>query len=247
MVIFTRSAQVQIRALSGSLYTKFFLTRKECSSSFAARSTCQIFSRGGPDEENTYRYIQSQIQTREMTLPICTTTRSFSARVRNRRRRRGGGDLELSSSQSPTNESSSVGGEDRDSSHEHHQGTNAIHKPDVIIKDDAIFQKVSEEFITRAVQALEPMKAHNDVFKITRSMSDEGEKLTIGLKPGEGQYILQVDLNTKILSLTSPMSGNHVYVLCGYTGKFIGMEDGHNCEGMIVRDMIRHCHGLPHF
>ena len=133
MVLFTCSAHVQIRALSSSLLRARFLTGKVCfSSSFATRSTYQIHSCGGgllDEENNTYRYIQSQNQTREIATPI-STTRSFSTRARNRRQRRGGGDL---GSQS-TNESSV--GEDRDSSHHQNQGgtnANAIHKPDVIM------------------------------------------------------------------------------------------------------------------
>ena len=31
-----------------------------------------------------------------------------------------------------------------------------------------------------------------------------------------------------------------------YAGQFVGMEDG-QCEGMLVRDLIRHCNGLPQF
>ena len=54
--------------------------------------------------------------------------------------------------QSPTNESS-IRGEEKDNSHQD-QVTNAIHKPDVIIKVDTIFLKFSKEFITCAIQIL---------------------------------------------------------------------------------------------
>ena len=77
--------------------------------------------------------------------------------------------------------------------------------------------------------------------------SRQGETLTIQLKPGEGRYILQVDEQNCTLTMISPMSGNYTYVLCAYTGQFIGMDDGHSCEGMLVRDLIRHCNGLPKF
>lgn len=96
-------------------------------------------------------------------------------------------------------------------------------------------------------EAIEPMKAHNDVFKVTRSSTESGENLTITLKPGEGQYIFQVDVEMKTLTLNSPMSGTYTYVLCRYTDDFVGMNDGHLCEGMLVRDLIRHCYGLPRF
>ena len=89
------------------------------------------------------------------------------------------------------------------------------------------------------------MKAQNETFNIIRSTTEIGENLTIGLKPGEGQYVFQVDEDMKTLTLNSPMSGSYTYVLCGYTGDFVGMDDGHLCEGMLVRDLIRHCNGLP--
>jgi len=116
-----------------------------------------------------------------------------------------------------------------------------------IVKDRARFLQASSTFLTKATAALEPMKAYNDVFKIQRSTNEHGETLTLSLKPSEGQYVLQVYNELCTVGLRSPMSGNYTYVLCENTGKFVGMEDSHSIEGMIVRDLIRHCNGLPKF
>jgi hypothetical protein len=116
-----------------------------------------------------------------------------------------------------------------------------------IIKDREIFLQASSSFLQYTVKALEPMKAHNEVFHVKLSSNQQGQRLTVSLKPSEGQYLLQVDDELCTLNLISPMSGNHTYVLCAYTGNFIGMHDGHSCQGMLVRDMIRHCYGMPKF
>ena len=150
-------------------------------------------------------------------------SRSFSSRSTVRRRRR------TSEPSSETNERASA------------------NKPTAVVKNREIFQQSARAFLDRAEVALEPMKAHNEVFKLTRSSNEEGDNLTIGLKPGEGQYIFQVDEEMCTLTLNSPRSGNYTYVLCGYTGGFVGMDDGHACEGLLVRDLIRHCNGLPQF
>jgi hypothetical protein len=90
------------------------------------------------------------------------------------------------------------------------------------------------------------MKDHNDVFDLERSNNDIGPLLTLDLKPGEGKYLFQVDETECTFILTSPMSGTYTYVLVP-PDRFVGMEDGHSLEGMIVRDLIRHCNGLPDF
>lgn len=109
------------------------------------------------------------------------------------------------------------------------------------------FLPAARKFLARTEKALEPMKRTNDVFIIKRDSNEQGDNLTLRLKPGEGNYILQVDEEMLTLTLSSPMSGIYTYVLCPKTGSFIGMDDGHIAEGMIVRDLIRHCTGMPQF
>lgn len=116
-----------------------------------------------------------------------------------------------------------------------------------IVEDEDIFLGTVRAYLDKVEEALEPMKAYNEVFKVKRDANESGRNLTITLKPGEGQYIFQVDNEMKTLTLNSPMSGTYTYVLCGYTDNFVGINDGHLCEGMLVRDMIRHCNGLPKF
>ena len=164
------------------------------------------------------------------------STRPFSSRTRPSRRRRGG----AANSQPSKDNGAQMSDEDRSS----------VNKPTDTIQDPAVFQYNAKAFLDRVEIALEPMKKHNDVFKIIRSDSKEGmemETLKIALKPGEGQYLFTIDEDMRTITMVSPMSGSYNYVLCAYTGQFVGMEDGHLCEGMLVRDLIRHCNGLPQF
>lgn len=119
----------------------------------------------------------------------------------------------------------------------------------IMVKDKSKFLDASHAFLIKAAAALEPMKAYNDVFNIQISTNERGEVLTLSLKPSDGQYVLQVDNELLTLSLHSPMSGTYTYVLCKNTNAFVGMEDGHSLEGMIVRDLIRQSSvlGLPNF
>lgn len=115
------------------------------------------------------------------------------------------------------------------------------------VHDPKVFASAANSFLNKVQDAMEPMKAHNEVFDIVRSQNEDGENLTIRLKPSEGQYVFQVYNDMTRLTMVSPMSGSFTYVLCSQTGQFVGMDDGHICEGMLVRDLIRHCNGLPQF
>lgn len=117
----------------------------------------------------------------------------------------------------------------------------------VPVKDAATFLAASGEELDRIEAAIEPMKACNDVFVVSRSKNEEGEKLSIRLQGGDGTYVIQVDERNCTMNLTSPMSGAYTYVLCGKSGDWLGMDDAHIMEGMLTRDLIRQCNGVPRF
>lgn len=158
--------------------------------------------------------------------------RNLSSSARPRRRRRGGTAETITSKE---------GSEDDD------RAATVAPTSSSIVTDDSIFIGSARAFLDQIEEGLEPMRPYNDVFVIQRSKNEEGENLTLRLKPSEGQYIFQVDEEMKTITLNSPMSGTYTYVLCGYTGDFVGMNDGHLCQGLLVRDLIRHTNGLPKF
>jgi len=117
------------------------------------------------------------------------------------------------------------------------------------IRDLDIFFVEADKFLDKLEIALAPMKSVNEVFEVDRrsDLNSSESYLYVRLKPGEGTYTLLIDEERTTLSLTSPISGGHTYVLCAESKEFVGEEDGHSLEGMLTRDMIRHCHGVPKF
>jgi len=111
----------------------------------------------------------------------------------------------------------------------------------VVVKDLSTFIPASEDFLEKIEQALKPMEKANEVFIVTRKPG----LLRIELAPGLGNYTLEVTESESCLYMQSPLSGKFGYVLCGKTGKWISSIDGHALEGMLVRDLIRQCNGLP--
>uniref|UniRef100_A0A6S9DVA2 Uncharacterized protein n=1 Tax=Ditylum brightwellii TaxID=49249 RepID=A0A6S9DVA2_9STRA len=127
-----------------------------------------------------------------------------------------------------------------------------VKAPNAVL-DQNLFSAAAEAFLDKVEVAIKPMQECNDVFVITRvskghpTTEANGGRLTIDLKPGDGSYILQVDEDDKTLKFSSPMSGNYTYVLGSKTHEFVGMDDGHILEGMIVRGLIQQCNGMPKF
>merc|ERR1712238_341955 len=97
----------------------------------------------------------------------------------------------------------------------------------------------------------------------TSERSDErhGGQLSIRIKPsgtfwGGGTYLLTVRLDkvdssrhdsNGFVTLRSPLSGTFTYIWRASTEEWIGHADGHSFLGMLTRDWIRHCNGVPDF
>lgn len=117
-----------------------------------------------------------------------------------------------------------------------------------------VFLAEANFFLDRVEMAVEPMKLCNNVFEVVRSYKNENkdidesvDELRINLQPHLGIYSLLVDEEGMCLLMTSPISGLHSYVLSVVSGEWIGTEDGHSLEGLLVRDLIRQCNGVPSF
>jgi hypothetical protein len=113
------------------------------------------------------------------------------------------------------------------------------------IDDDVEFVQAATALLDRLEVGLDPMKAVNDFFEVERFFGDMGEVLTIDLGPKDGKYRVEMSLEDHVFEYTSPISGKILYVLSATTGEWVGMEDGHSFEGLLVRDLIRQCRGLP--
>ena len=129
-----------------------------------------------------------------------------------------------------------------DSSSEDDDGRGQVKK-----MDRDWFVSVAKDSLIEVERALEPMVAVNDVFVIKKGSNELGESLQIILSPHIGTYQIQIDEVSQIMTLTSPQSGMYTYMYDAHTNEWIGVNDGHSFKGMITRDLIQQCHGIPNF
>lgn len=116
------------------------------------------------------------------------------------------------------------------------------HEP---VLDTFRFCHEANSLLTKLEGALTPMKPKNDTFIVTREEGEIGEILTIDLGPKEGSYRIEICELEHMFEYTSPISGKLLYVLSADTGEWVGAEDGHDFQGLLVRDLIRQCQGVP--
>ena len=50
-----------------------------------------------------------------------------------------------------------------------------------------------------------------------------------------------------VVVLQSPLSGSFTYIFDASSREWVGSEDGHSLLGMLTRDWIRQCRGVPDF
>jgi len=110
------------------------------------------------------------------------------------------------------------------------------------------FCQGASELLDKLEEALEAMKIKNDFFITKRSRGDLGEIFTIDLGPKEGLYQIEISENEHVFEYTSPISGKLLYCLSSIANTWINIDDGHQFEGILVRDLLRsNCLGLPKF
>jgi len=69
---------------------------------------------------------------------------------------------------------------------------------------------------------------------------------------GGGTYLLTIQPDNDAdsggtVALRSPLSGSFMYVYNPSSGEWVGEDDGHSLLGMLTRDWIRQCRGVPDF
>jgi len=121
--------------------------------------------------------------------------------------------------------------------------------PQSITSDPQEFSNRANELLERVYTAVLPMKKFNDVFDIHLPPKDDtvDRQLTIHLDPRFGSFYLSIDHDNMTVQLTSPISGYLEYTPSVNGGEWVNTEDSHDLIGIIVRDLIRSCNGLPKF
>jgi Frataxin-like domain len=128
------------------------------------------------------------------------------------------------------------------------------------VTDPDTFLQAATALLDKLHMALRPLIPINDNMLVTRGdeqpegdtdTDDEEESdivygpfLLIDLGPVDGQYALTVDALQHLILFRSPISGQRVYHLTK-AGDWCCVEDGHNLEGILVRDLIRQIKGVP--
>jgi len=118
-----------------------------------------------------------------------------------------------------------------------------IHAP---VTNSTEFSKAASHFLDKIEQAVEPMKSNNEIFMTKRSDGELGEIFTIDLGPKIGLYQIEMSQDEHVFEYSSPISGKLLYCLSSMTGEWVNIDDGHQFEGILVRDLLRsNCIGLP--
>jgi len=132
---------------------------------------------------------------------------------------------------------------------------------DKVVKDPEKFQTAAIALLEKLHKSLKPLERINDNMFVTRGdagdredldhdeeeasdMFVRGEYLRVDLGAVDGEYTIHVDKSLHNVVLSSPISGIYFYHLT-YAGEFLCLQDGHNLEGIFVRDLIRQIKGVP--
>eukprot|EP00640_Fibrocapsa_japonica_P004147 CAMPEP_0113944582 /NCGR_PEP_ID=MMETSP1339-20121228/34650_1 /TAXON_ID=94617 /ORGANISM="Fibrocapsa japonica" /LENGTH=222 /DNA_ID=CAMNT_0000949831 /DNA_START=142 /DNA_END=810 /DNA_ORIENTATION=+ /assembly_acc=CAM_ASM_000762 len=117
-----------------------------------------------------------------------------------------------------------------------------VHLPEVQ------FQEAAKHLLDRVSSAVRPMASQNKPpFQVSVNAND-GPTLTIDMGAEKGAYYLKVVEDHQEVMLTSPMSGAIMYFFSPENGRWLGVNDNHDMEGLITRDMIHQgCLGYPKF
>lgn len=137
-------------------------------------------------------------------------------------------------------------------------------EPKETLLSPTVFAEKASQLLTKihaAMQPLVPLNApHMLVTRGTTTTTDDddddavqGDYILLDFGPVHGHYQIQIDTAQQMLVFVSPLSGQRVYyhhtnnntTEGGGDDTWCCVEDGHNFEGLLVRDLIRHIQGVP--
>lgn len=111
-----------------------------------------------------------------------------------------------------------------------------IHSP---VTDPLEFNKAASRLLDKIEKAMEPMKSYNEIFVTQRANGELGEIFTMDLGPKVGLYQIEMSQDEGVFEFSSPVSGKLLYCLSSATGEWVNVDDGHQFEGILVRDLLR--------
>ena len=133
-----------------------------------------------------------------------------------------------------------------DENPEEDDGTTTLERLHSPVQDLDEFSQASTQLLDKLEKAMEPMKMYNEIFVTKRADGEIGEIFTIDLGPKLGLYQVEISLDERVFEYCSPISGRLLYCLSSSTREWVNVDDGHQFEGILVRDLLRsNCIGLP--
>ncbi|CEG38451.1 mitochondrial matrix protein frataxin [Plasmopara halstedii] len=104
------------------------------------------------------------------------------------------------------------------------------------------FAALSLEFLDRVQNAMEPLYPPiNDEFQLKR---DDGE---IYIRTNAREFVVKVLHSKQQIEFSSPVSGLRSYQWNVLTKRWEDEADSHDIEGLLTRDLMRFCVGIPRF
>ena len=136
--------------------------------------------------------------------------------------------------------------EPREDDSEESDGTTTLERIHSPVTDQAIFDQESSRLLDMIEKAMEPMKLCNDMFITKRADGELGEIYTIDLGAEIGIYQVEISRDEHVFEYCNPVSGKLLYCLSSAKGEWANIDDGHQFQGILVRDLLRsNCIGLP--
>ncbi|GBG25447.1 Hypothetical Protein FCC1311_016652 [Hondaea fermentalgiana] len=110
---------------------------------------------------------------------------------------------------------------------------------------------LGEDFRAGAKDALEKVRrgfselqADNPSLQLN---SPSDWEIEVHLANTDNRFLVQIDFDKNELIFVSPESGGRTYFLDAESGRWRDRTDGHGFDGLLTRDVMRHCYGVPNF
>ncbi|CAI5725242.1 unnamed protein product [Hyaloperonospora brassicae] len=105
------------------------------------------------------------------------------------------------------------------------------------------FAALSAEFLDRVQTAMEPLYPPiNDDFQLQRDAKD-----ALVIRTSAQEFVVQVQSSEQQIEFVSPVSGLRTYRWNAVTKRWEDETDSHDIEGLLTRDLMRFCAGIPLF
>uniref|UniRef100_A0AAV1UMF6 Uncharacterized protein n=1 Tax=Peronospora matthiolae TaxID=2874970 RepID=A0AAV1UMF6_9STRA len=105
------------------------------------------------------------------------------------------------------------------------------------------FAALSTKFLDRVQTAMEPLYPPiNGDFQLRRDKKD-----ALVIRTNAQEFVIQVQSSEQQIEFVSPVSGLLTYRWNAMTKRWEDETDSHDIEGLLTRDLMRFCAGIPLF